>query len=320
MEKEKKNRTKALVLIATPFQAFYVKKILEKEEIKSYDLIYFRSRKFNQKNKYFYELALDANESRPCFSREYKYNVLKSINYAFCVGIFWLKKRYDFCYLASIESPIINSLARNKSKKIITFDDGSGNYNLQSEYFIAHTNKRDIFYAKIFGATPVDKFSERILRHYTVNKIHKNIVSDHSLIELNPFNCIKQNSHSLNETKRIFIGHVYDAISADQVSRIKSYIKKIRIDYYLMHPDNTIDIIDDHRHTKLLKDFEVLAEELIIGLYKTHPVEIYGLHTSVFYNLYDIDVKKTMIIFKDNLIDLCSIQIKNIPNMNFIYI
>lgn len=288
---------KALILIRTPFQAWLIEKVLEKESISNYDLIYFTQNDSSEDKYYYKKLTLKARKSKYIFVNKQKFNIL-SLFLLRVKSIEWCKKtKYENIFCASIDALYIRSIIKsNIESQLITFDDGSANINTSGLYFNNFESMRDKTYKTFMNALSLKEVKNLIQKHYTMYKGYENIVGSEKLIFLNKMN---ENFYSKNNSTRVyFLGAPFrDAMNEQAIDKLEKYVKNIKVDAYVPHP----------REKYLLKiDADVLekkgriAEEAIVSDAKGASIVLIGGFSSVMLNIGHICKDILVILPKDS--------------------
>lgn len=270
-----------LLIIRTPLQAWIVGKVLEKESIKNFDLIYITQDKSQEDNHYFKLLAKMANNSSYVFVRRQKFDVLNSILLRMKLSSWYHKKDYNTIIYASITSLIANSLIANSPlATLITFDDGAANIVESDQFSNESESKRYLFYRRVFGSLSLDVIRSRILKHYTLYPNFKNIVESERLVNLPTWNTT---TDSNLDAKTYFIGSPFQEIMTEQkIQRLEGYLRKLPIDFYVLHPREIrkldIDVVS-------LDKKGLIAEEAIISDAKSSPIILIGWFSTVLLNI-----------------------------------
>jgi len=287
---------KALVLIRTPFQAWLFEKIIEEERLTQFDLIYFTQNLSDEDKLYFDKLSQRSRNSYLIFVSRKNFDILNHLGFWLKTKKLNLKKNYDVVFLSSIESLVLNAIASKKcSNELVTFDDGTGNYNCKSIYFDDVSRGRLKLYQKLFGTQSLGKIKSRIKRHYTLHINLKNIVGRDRLLEIkgwvSPIE--KKDDTFLKKEKIYFIGSPFEEVlKKNEIVSIENYAKKIGVDAYVKHPRerNALAI-----GAVILDKRGRIAEEAILDDAKGHEIILIGSLSSVMFNLSSC-VKKRIIL------------------------
>ena len=287
---------KALVLIRTPFQAWLFEKIIEEECLTQFDLIYFTQNLSNEDQWYFKKLSQRSKNNYLIFVSRKKFDILNHLGFWLKTKNLNLQKAYDIVFLSSIDSLVLNAIASEKYyKELVTFDDGTGNYNCESIYFDDYSRGRLKLYQKLFSTQSLGRIKSRINRHYTLHINLKNIVGRDRLLEIKGWvsSTEKKDDTCLNKEKIYFIGSPFEEVlTKDEIVNIENYAKKIGVDAYVKHPRerNALAI-----GAVILDKRGRIAEEAILDDAKGYEIILIGSLSSVMFNL-SLCVKKRIIL------------------------
>lgn len=234
-----------LLIIRTPFQAWLAERVLEKEKIDNFDLIYFTHNNSIEDTHYYKKLALKANKSEYIFVLPQRINILSLITFKIRSRSWYNYCQYNIILCASIDSFYITSLIRsNRNCRLITFDDGTSNIDTKSSYSYFQESKsvRDRFYRFLLNALSLSQVKSLIDRHYTMYDGYENIVDSSKLVFLDK---LKRPTYKKNNaTKTYFIGTPFEEIMSDkEIKKLEGFLKNWEFSAYVAHP----------RETRLLK-------------------------------------------------------------------
>lgn len=227
-----------LVLVRTPFQAWLVEKVLEAEQVASFDLLYFTQNNSQEDRFYFGRLAEIARAARFVFVPTQARDLLNHVRFAIHAWPFVFGKRYDATIVSSIDSHVLNALAnRRLAGELVTFDDGTANYNQAGVYFRDPTSWRARLYQRIFGASSVAETRSKIIRHYTIHPDLENIVDGDRLLTLAGWGSVLPAGGSEEAPRSFFIGAPFrETLDSRQLARLESYARSMGVDSYVRHP------------------------------------------------------------------------------------
>lgn len=289
----------ALVLVRTPFQGFLVSKILEEEAIDAFDLLYFTQHDAQEDRHYYGRLAVGARRTAYCYAPPQRFDILTHIDFLWQARRWVHDHRHDLLLMASIDSYVLTAIAnRQQGAELITFDDGTGNYNRRSPYHVSHLNWRGRLYQRLVGAPPLDDLKRRISRHYTLHSRFENIAPRHKLREIAMMLDKVAATCPGEAVMTFFIGQpLEEVLTVRQIAQLAEFARGQKIDFYLRHPRETkpLDI-----GVPLLDKGGLIAEETILRAAAGRPIHLIGWFSSVFFNLGDAVARKTMILLKDS--------------------
>lgn len=267
-------------MVRTPFQAWLAQKVLEKEQIKSLDVIYFTQNDSEEDQYYYEQLSLISKKSDYIYVRPRRFDIFSQI-------IFLLKTRgysskyYDTVMYASINALVPNFLInKHKKAKLITFDDGLANI-VTNGIFSNEVSRRSNIYRILIGSPTLKTIKKRITRHYTVYAKNKNIVENERLFFLKGWENTTNNKS--DDIKTYFIGAPFEEVmSAAQILRLENFVKTQYIDAYVAHPRerNMLDI-----GVPILSKHGRIAEDAIIADAGDKRIRLVGWFSSVMLNL-----------------------------------
>ncbi len=203
--------------------------------------------------------------------------------------------------LASIDAFIPNAIAFNQSGELVTFDDGTGNFNKSSIYYIDYFGWRAKIYRYIFGTANLSKVKKRIARHYTLYPNFKNIVESARLRSLPKWPIKDINSldkFDYQSPKIYFIGEPFgEDLTPEHIRTLESYLRTIDIHFYVRHPREqhilNIGVPDLDKHG-------LIAEDAIQRHAQSHPIHLVGWFSTVLFNMAAIAQRRTMLLFKSD--------------------
>jgi len=278
------NTSKVLVLVRTPFQAWLVERVLEAENVATYDLLYFTQNDSTEDRFYHGRLAENARAARFVFVPRQVCDLLNHVRFAFRAWPFLWGKRYDITMLASIDSYVLNSVAnRRAAGELVTFDDGTANFNQTGIYFRDASSKRERLYRQLFRASSINATRARIKRHYTIHSDLENIVSGDRLFSIAGWGRATSEVSLSEEPKFFFVGAPFqETLDSEQVKLLEAVASQIGTDVYVRHPRERepLDL-----GVPFLNKRGRIAEEAILDDAGDRPIVLVGFLSSVMFNL-----------------------------------
>lgn len=264
-----------LLIIRTPFQAWLAERVLEKEKIDNFDLIYFTNNNSIEDIHYYKKLALKAKRSEYIFVSPQRINILSLITFKMRSKSWYKYCQYNIILCASIDSFYITSLIRsNRNCRLITFDDGTSNIDTKSSYSYFKESKsiRDNFYRFMLNALSLGQVKSLIDRHYTMYDGYENIVDSSKLVFLDK---LKRTSYKKkNTTKTYFIGTPFEEIMNDkEIRKLEGFLKNWECSAYVAHPRETRLL---KIGAKILDKKGQIAEEVILEDAKDSSIILIG--------------------------------------------
>lgn len=270
---------RSLFLCTTALQARICLEIIKLERIKNFDLIFYTNTPSSTLEFYYKKLNISAKNHIFIHIKNNK-DLLKA-NF-FLQPPFLKKNNYNNIYLASIDNLLFKHiLKKNKKSNLYTFDDGTANIFKDSEYFKPESIKKLIIYLKIFNLPNKIKIIKKTKKHYTIFNGFNNIVSNEKLKPISIFE--KEKNKLVNENITFFIGQPFhEYLNKNQILDLKKYLKRIKIDYYVMHPREAEPILE--KITILDKKNEI-AEVAIIKIANNKKPLIISAFSTVLFNI-----------------------------------
>lgn len=238
MQSDAVNTNKALVLVRTPFQGWLAERVLQAEAVATYDLLYFTQDDSSEDRFYYGRLAENARAAKFVFVPRQIRDMLNHIRLAFRAWPFVYGKQYNITILASIDSYVLNAVAnRPTAGELVTFDDGTANFNHEGVYFRDTSSRGELLYRQIFRASSINMTRARIKRHYTIHPDLKNIVGGDRLFSLAGWGRMASEVKSSEEPRRFFIGAPFkETLDSEQIKLLESKARQIGTDVYVRHP------------------------------------------------------------------------------------
>lgn len=268
-----------LFLCTTPLQICICLKIIELKKIKKFDLIYYTNQT-SDTIKFYFEKIKFKSENNVFFHIKNNKEFLKS--FFLMKKPFSKKNNYKNIYLASIDNLLFKKILRKNSKSdIYTYDDGTANIFEESEYYKPESIKKLILFLKIFNLPNKRKIIQKTKLHYTIFDKFENIVPKEKTELISIFEC----SNKFQEKNNIsfFIGQPFNEyLNKNQLLLLKTYLERVKIDYYVMHPRETTPILNN---INILDKENEIAEIAIIKNSKNNKPLIISAFSTVLFNI-----------------------------------
>ena len=286
---------KALLIVRTPFQAWLAEKVIEKERIRNFDVIYFTQNDSDEDRSYYSELKVKARRSKYIFVVRQRYDILNHLNFWLRSRLFLWRQEYSSIMLSSIESHVINSISnRFRYSRLVTFDDGTANYNTSGVYFSELESARSLLYRKFFGGVPLSVVKKRISRHYTVQPRLGNIVSEPKLFCIDGWGYKNQSGQFRLPPKTYFLGAPFsEFLNSGQIKRLETLVRDEGVDVYVRHPRETDPL---ELGVPFLEKNGLIAEEAILRDSQERPIRLIGSLSSVMFNLSGMATQRTVFV------------------------
>lgn len=287
--------TTALLILRTPFQAWLAQRVLKEENIESYDLLYFTQNNSKEDQFYFKLLAKNSKNRKYSYITPKPFDILNHLYFMSQTKSWFRDLKHDLTLIASIDALVPNAIASRQNGQIITFDDGTANFNKSSSYHTGIESFRYSLYSKMIGASTLQTIRSRIARHYTIYNNFENIVENSRLRYLDKFSerqLVKKNKPKLT----YFIGQPFsEALSASEILSLKQCVQKISIDRYVRHPRESQPL---SMSAPLLDKDGQIAEDAILHDARQSPVHVIGCFSTVLFNLEGLVDRRTMLLSK----------------------
>lgn len=285
-----------LVIIRTPLQAWIVQKVLDKENIEDFDIIYITQDDSEEDRYYYNQLYNKAKKASYIFVQRQKFSFLNTLLMRIQLRKWYRIKSYSLIIYASITALVANSLVTKFSKAaLITFDDGAANIVASDEYHHESQNKRYLIYRYLLKASSINFIKSRIIRHYTLYPGFINIVDSARLRYLDGWSNKVSNQ---SDTKTYFIGSPFEeAMNQEQIARLEIYAKNLNISKYVTHPRerNILNI-----GAEVLKKYGRIAEEAIIADSGDCSICLVGWFSTVMLNMGALCTSRIVLLPKDS--------------------
>lgn len=291
----------ALVIIRTPFQAWIASRVLAAECVEKYDLLYFTQDNAPEDRNYFSELATSAEKSSYLYARKRRFNIFNHLEFRWQARAWFERKSYDIILLGSIDAFIPNAISCIQSGELVTFDDGTANFNELSIYHIDNGSWRDKTYRYLFGAAKISTIKSRISRHYTLYPNFKNIVESARLKDVSKWllrdvNILGNLNYQFPIT--YFIGGTFsDDLTPENCLELESYLRTLDIQFYVHHPREYCPL---NIGVPGLNKHGLIAEDAILRHANGQPIHLVGWFSTVLFNMSSIAQRSTMLLFKSD--------------------
>lgn len=286
-----------LLVVRTPFQAWLAQKVIEKEQAKSLDVVYFTQNDSEEDRYYYEQLALISERSEYIYVRPQRFDILSHAIFRLKAQKWYSSKKYNRVIYASINALVPNSLISNhKDSELITFDDGAANFVSSGIFHDEDYSLRVTIYRTLLRSKSLREIKKRVVRHYTIYPNNENIVERKKLVLIEGWKKYSETS-SIN-AKTYFIGSPFEEVmNPSQIFRMKDYIKNLGIDAYVVHPreSNILDL-----GVAALNKNERIAEDAIIADAGSRPIRLVGWFSSVMLNLETVCESRVVLLPKDS--------------------
>ncbi|MCO8082534.1 glycosyltransferase family 52 [Acinetobacter lwoffii] len=288
---------KALLVIRTPFQAWLAQKVLEKEKVSNFDLVYFTQNNSDEDKYYYAQLSIQAKRSQYIFIQRQRFDIFSHLLFKIKAIKWYFFKNYDLVMYASINALVPNSLvSKYNQSELITFDDGAANIVKQGIFYNEPDTLRAKLYRIILGAKSLDSIKKRIKKHYSIYPHNPNIVESDRLIHIDGW---ESDSNRLPvEIRTYFIGAPFEEVmNSDQIARMVDYLRQLDITAYVKHPRerNILDL-----GVKQLNKNSRIAEDAIIADAQGRSIRLIGWFSSVMFSLEAVCVQRIILLPKDS--------------------
>lgn len=276
-------KSSALVLIRTPLQAHIARSVLRAEKIHDYDLIFVSPFYSEEARFYFEELSRGARYARHIVDWR-KVSAIIDV-FLLLLRLKHLSRRrvYEFGLLASLDSIPLLSIALSKTRKLISFDDGSLNIDQTGYLHQGITGWKQKFVRLLFGSPSIDGVKSEIHKHYTLFDGLENIVEEKRLVVLPGWNVRRRSLKSRVEPVTFFIGSPFkEDLSRSQLESLVCAAEDFTIDYYVTHPRELEPL---NLGIPLLNKNGRIAEEAILRKADGRKFHLVGGVSTVLFNL-----------------------------------
>jgi hypothetical protein len=297
--RQKFGRTLTAVFCCTPFQAVLLKRVLSEERVGRYNLVYIAQRYSEEDRAYFEERAKPADHAQFILVRQARFDIFSHIATYLAIDNTIKSGEYNKIILSSFDMLALRRFVAKRPKaEIVTFDDGSANINLRSDFVLPRNPRREAVYAWLFGATTIRSFIRCVARHYSIYPNFTNLMPESitRYVELFP---VRAGGVERTTEAVVFVGPIdlHGGYPTAYVERLKSYLSRIRFDYYVRHPrEETTPIAG----VPLLDKKGRIAEDAIFELGEDRRLTIVGGFSSVLLNVDGKFAKKIMLLNADS--------------------
>jgi N-acetyllactosaminide alpha-2,3-sialyltransferase len=289
--------TTALLLLRTPLQAWIAQQVLLQEKVHLYDLLYFTQNDAPEDRHYFEKLSGAATYANYCYAPIQRFNILCQLDFLRQSYNRLRDSRTDLVLLSSIDALLPSAIAQRQTGELITFDDGTANFNEGSVYYLETSSWRAYFYRRLFGATDLASTKRRIARHYTLYPHFPNIVEVGRLRVLRGWSDARK-SIRLQKAKTYFIGQPFEeSFVPNQITSLERKLREFSIDAYVRHPRERFPLNID---VPFLDKRGLIAEDAILADAAGREIHLIGCFSSVMFNLANVAEHKTMFLFATN--------------------
>lgn len=287
----------ALLLLRTPFQAWVAERVMRAENISDYELVYFTQNDSIEDRRYFKTLSSGAIRSQYCFSPIRRFDILGHLDFRLKAESWFRDKGHTVTLLSSIDSFVPNAIACRQSGELVTFDDGTANFNERGAYHVDGLNWRGKIYRHLFGAADLVTMKRRIVRHYTLYPQFSNIVDQVRMRTLDGWSPAV-GGESQDSLRTYFLGQPFqEVLSPAQISALESHLKTMAVDFYVRHPRERklLDI-----GAPCLDKQGRIAEDAIVSHAGTAAVHLVGWFSTVLFNLGEVAQRRTMLLLNSD--------------------
>jgi N-acetyllactosaminide alpha-2,3-sialyltransferase len=272
-----------LVLVSTPLQALVARGVLEREDLRDYDVVYSAYADLPAHRHYFERLAASARRSTYLADVRAGSALMRHVLRRRRL-IPFLRAHYDTVLLASIDSVLFRRVAaRHSEARLVTFDDGAANVLSISRMRGQATGIARVA-ETVLSIPSTPAFRARIAAHYTLFPGEPNIVEDG---RLRPLRLWGHDGVTVQASKAtFFLGQPYEeavttgGLDQDAVSRLRAWLQTHPVDYYLAHPRETRPLVVDP-----VTSPSMVAEEHVFALAGDRRPEVFGWFTTALLNL-----------------------------------
>lgn len=296
------NIKKSLFLCSTPLQARICLAIIDSNQLKSYDIIYYTTHN-TQRDQYYFSKLADKSHYHYYYYGKKKpkgFNSVTNISFIQKVPAVLKNEKYEDIYIASIDNFLFRYLIKKHPESNLNgFDDGTANITPSSSYYKLDQRRRTKVIEKVLMIPSSKKTVSSLAKHYTIYSNFKNIIENDKLIFINIFNTpVTVAQEKFNKTTTFLIGQPFDYyLTNREQSKLRKFLSQYKIDYYIMHPKEIKPLITN---TTVLDNTNSLAEDIIFEASKTSQVHVLAGYSTVLFNLSNSQIKRTYLsISKD---------------------
>lgn len=288
--------TTALVLCRTPYQAYLLQDVLDREGVTSYELLYYTHQDSAEDRHYFPRLADRAHHAEYVHVPPPRFDLFGYVRFYARARRFLRDLGHDMVVLASIDNYVFSAIARKQAgAAVVSFDDGMSNILSGGLYRQAGYGGRGRVYRILFGAHTFDDIKRRIARHYTIYPQFENIVPKDRVRPLSP----RHRAHrgEAGDGPVFFIGQPFrDVMDTERVDTLTRFLRERHIDHYVRHPRETTML--DLEVPELDKG-GLIAEEAIYRTSRDTRPTIIGWHSNVMFNIDASQATKLLLVFEN---------------------
>ncbi len=287
-----------LILCRTPFQSVIIQRLLHIERVNTYDLVYFTQNNSEEDRYYFGQISTQARFAQYIFIGPHRFDIVNHIHLYYSINRRVKTAHYDSVALSSFDNMAFLKVAlRNSNCRIITFDDGTGYINKLSSYVDDTKSRRKAMYKSLARLPTNSEFIKLVDAHYSVYRNHDNIMPKGVIRYVDIFTKLGSENKDV-ASRRFFIGQPFAEYNDDDyVSKLKAYIRGIKVDFYVMHPRESMPVIDG---VPILPKLGRIAEEAIVLASGGGRPMIFGAFSSVLINI-SADIADKVMILRSNV-------------------
>jgi len=288
-----------LLIVRTPFQAWFCLQLIDHLGIINYDLLYITHNNSEEDRSYFSRLSSSAKISEYVYLPPARFDLFTHIKLRLRVRSWFCDCDYKNVYVASINSLVINALiCRFSFSNLYTFDDGAANLVKGGPYYADPDTNRMKLYRSLFKGLAVEKIRARIARHYSLYEGFCNIVDESRITYLDGWRSEHQRAPDITVprecTKRYFIGAPFEEVmSRQEIEKMIDLMLAVGIDGYIKHPREKKELPIGGI---ILDKGGRIAEEVILEASAGCTVELYGFLSSVMINLQGVSEKRVVFL------------------------
>ncbi len=293
-----------LFICYTPLHALIAKKVIEKEQISTYILVFYYHVDSEKIRHYFAEISAKAVKS---YYIKKNNNLLHTIRVL--VTLFFVLKRHlsgaPIIYTGNVKSIYSRFLIYAlRSKNLHTFDDGIGNVSGEGYFYIGLTPSVLSKFASFFGLDlSYSRVYSLIKKHYTIYKM-KNVMPFCEYIGLFDFESGNPATNNLSSAAVLLTSTMCEDgfISLDFEKKLyKKVIEDFNVKYVIAHPLEMHEKCTDQGVTVLKS--EKIAEDIVMDLKKKYSnIKVIGWYSSALIHLLHVKGIETINIhFESNL-------------------
>jgi beta-galactosamide-alpha-2,3-sialyltransferase len=287
--------TSALVLCRSPFQAYLAARVLEREHVDRFDLLYHTHHDSEEDRNYFAKLSRRAEWAEYAHVPIRRFDITLHLLFRARARRFLRDLGHDVVMLGSIDNLVFSAIAKKQSKaRLVTFDDGMSNVFKDGVYRKPRFKGRGEFYRALFGAYNLREARDKIERHYTIYPQFENIVPTDRLV---PIENRTWNAEQRSEGPVFFIGQPFEMVlDHEQIERLTAYLRTQAIDLYVRHPYES-DVLNIGAPE--LDKGGLIAEEAVLMASAGKKPTIIGWQSNVMFNIAPEQANKVLVVLTD---------------------